>query len=226
MKVKELNQSERPREKARQFGIQALANRDLLAILLGSGTRGCSALELADHILNEVEQVSNLRGLNIHDLMKFKGIKVAKAISLLAAVELSRRMSEDEMQIKKVRVEHPTHLLEWLKEKIGYDHQERFVVIFLNHSNYVLNHQILFTGSDQASVVSVKEIYRQAVIQGASKVIVAHNHPSGSLKPSMQDIQTTQALQEMGKVMGITFLDHLIVSKQGYCSLRAMKMID
>lgn len=225
MKVKELNQNERPREKALRNGVEELSNRDLLAVILGSGTKGVSSLELADQILTQVGTIAALQALTITDLTAFKGIKCAKAISLLAAVELSRRMSEDEMRQSAVKIEHPKHLVEWLKAKIAYASQEHFVVIYLDHGNCILKHQILFRGSDHASIISAKEIYRLAVVYGASKIIVAHNHPAGSLTPSVQDIQTTQAIVQMGEMMGIHLLDHLIVTKEGYCSLRALNLL-
>ena len=106
---------------------------------------------------------------------------------------------------------------------VSYTHL--FVVIYLDHGNCILKHQILFRGSDHASIISAKEIYRLAVVYGASKIIVAHNHPAGSLTPSVQDIQTTQAIVQMGEMMGIHLLDHLIVTKEGYCSLRALDLL-
>ena len=226
MKVKELNLNERPREKALQLGFDILSNRDLIAILLASGTKGTSALELADKVLSILDHIGSLRYLKLSELMSIKGIKEAKALTLLAAVELCKRMSEQEMKEERIQIEHPDSLVKWLKEQIAFESQEMFVAVFLNHANKIIHHEILFIGSDHASIISPKEVYRLAVSYGAGKLIVAHNHPSGTLKPSQSDLETTARLQEMGNMMEITLLDHLIISQTGYCSLRALGFIN
>ena len=146
MKVKELNKEERPREKALQHGIAALSNRELLALVLRSGTRSMSALELADEVLRHWSSMGDLGKANMQELMGLSGIKEAKAISLLAAFELGRRIAFDDV-LHAPGIHHPQDILEWINQQIGYEQQEHFLVLFLNQKNQLISSRVMFVGT-------------------------------------------------------------------------------
>lgn len=216
---------ERPREKAYQNGIESLSNRDLIAILLRCGTKGMSVLQLSDELLKSCNTISDLMDLGMNDLLKQKGIKKAKAIQLLASFELSRRIALDQTQKQKVRIEEPQTLASWLNMQIGFCSQEHFLVIFLNTKNEILSYRTLFIGSLNASIVHPREIFKEAIQSGCAKIICAHNHPTGDTQPSDQDIAVTRCIKETGEIIGIPLLDHIIVGRNHYLSLRERQLL-
>ena len=192
MKVKELNKEERPREKALQHGIAALSNRELLALVLRSGTRSMSALELADEVLRHWSSMGDLGKANMQELMGLSGIKEAKAISLLAAFELGRR--------------------------IAFEQQEHFLVLFLNQKNQLISSRVMFVGTLTNASVHPREIFREAMQLGCAKILCVHNHPSGDPQPSSADISLTRSIEECGVMTAIPLMDHIIVSRNTYFS--------
>lgn len=226
MKVKDINKEERPREKARISGISTLSNRDLLAIILRSGTNGISAMQLADMILNESGSLCDLMSLDFAQLNQIKGIKEAKALQLLSCFELSKRIAFDESRQMEIQVDHPKILADWLNKEIGFTSQEHFIVIFLDNKNKIISYKTLFIGSLNSSIVHPREVFKAAIEIKAAKIIVAHNHPSGDMEVSDADIVSTKALSETGKIVGIPLLDHLIVGKNKYISFAQKLLID
>ena len=200
MKVKELNKEERPREKALQHGIAALSNRELLALVLRSGTRSMSALELADEVLRHWSSMGDLGKANMQELMGLSGIKEAKAISLLAAFELGRRIAFDEV-LHAPGIHHPQDILEWVNQK-----------------NQLISSRVMFVGTLTNASVHPREIFREAMQLGCAKILCVHNHPSGDPQPSSADISLTRSIEECGVMTAIPLMDHIIVSRNTYFS--------
>lgn len=215
--MKELPISERPREKALQHGVESLSNRELLALLIRHGTAGTSALEIADELLKD--GIAALSHRNMSSLMRVKGIKEVKALELMAWFELSSRMAYEEMQEKDV-LKNPESLVRWCSLKLGKQMQEHVLAIFLNSKSEVIGYKDLFTGTADASLVHPREIFKEAVNVSCSKIMIVHNHPSGSLEPSVADLMMTENLVNAGKMMKIPIQDHLIVSSSDYFSFR------
>ncbi len=225
MKVKDLSLEERPREKAMQYGIEVLSNRELIALLLRSGTKTRSALEVADEVMQLTTSLGEIANLSMAELMKVKGIKYAKGLELLAAFELGKRIAFDKVLHKK-QIEHPEDLMDWLNKEIGYVQQEHFVVMFLNQRNQIINYKTLFIGTLTSASVHPREIFKEAMKQGCAKIICAHNHPSGNSEPSQADIQLTKVIQQVGEMVAIPLVDHLIVAHNTYTSLRQKQLMD
>lgn len=223
-KVKEIPFEERPREKGIIFGVEILSNRELLAILIRSGYHGVSSLDLASELLVKSNGISNLKKMNLNDLMKIKGIKKAKAIELLACFELAGRMTYEETRNIDVILK-PNDLVRWLNLKIGNEFQENFIVIYLNVKNHIIDYSILFKGTLDSSVVHPREIFKEAVIKSSSSIIIAHNHPSGILTPSLADVELTNKLNEIGIMMNIRLQDHVIVNNNSYFSFREQSLL-
>lgn len=221
LKIADLPVSEKPREKALLLGIRSLSSRELLAILLRTGYKGYSALDVADDILKQANGLSGFARMNQAELLKIRGIGVSKALELQACLEISRRIALENIKDTDV-LQHPENVVKWLQNEIGTSDQENFLAIYLNNRNCVISHRLLFTGTINMSLVFPREIFREAIINKANKVIVVHNHPSRDLTPSHYDIELTNKLIEASKLMNIELADHIIVSDQDWFSfLRA-----
>ena len=225
MKVKDLNVDERPREKAKQFGIQTLSNRELLALLLRSGTKKKSVLEVGDEVLALKDSLGALSQISLLELKRISGIQDAKALELLAAFEIGKRIAFDEV-IHRRSIEHPEDIMVWLSQEIGYAQQEHFLVLFLDQRNHVISYKTLFIGTLTKASVHPREIFKEAMKQGCAKIICVHNHPSGDTTPSDADIMLTNAIVEAGNMVAIPLVDHLIVSQNTYTSFRQCELMD
>lgn len=219
MKIKEIPVELRPREKALTHGIESLSDRELLALFVRQGTRNFSALQVADEILCLSDTISGLNRVEKEDLMKIPGISHVKATEIMALVEISKRMVRPQYH-QEIMIDRPNTLISWLNLELGYKRQEYFLAIYLDKQNRLLSHSILFKGTLDRSVVHPREIFKEAVKKSASRIILVHNHPSGSLKPSNADLKTTEVLVDAGQMMGVFILDHLIVSEGNYVSIR------
>ncbi len=220
MKVKEMNKQERPREKAINEGISSLSNRELIAILLRSGTKDKSALDLADEILHLKPDLLSLMDLRLDEMMRIKGVKTAKATQLLACFEIIKRISQERMKQKYSDQSEPQIVSDWLMNHIGHKEQEYFVVIFLNRRGEMIAYQDMFIGTNSKSFANPREIFTEALHHGSSKIICAHNHPSGNVFPSPADYCSADTLEQSGELLGIKVIDHLIVSRRSYYSFR------
>ena len=209
---------ERPREKLMLRGAPALSDAELLAIIMGSGNREDSAVELGRKILSSVgNNWHNLSLLQISDLMKFKGIGEAKAISIATALEIGRRRAAQEVP-EKIQI---TTSLESYKVLLPYlsDLQtEEFWTVYLNQNNRILGKSKLSSGGINQSVVDLRILFKNALEHLATGIIIAHNHPSGNLKPSSEDLKITKQIAEAGKILNIQLLDHLIITQNSYLS--------
>lgn len=220
MSIKSLAEDDRPREKFLLKGKSAVSDSELLAIIMGSGNREESAVELARRILNSVENNwHRLSQLSIKDLTKFKGVGEAKAISIATTLEIGNRKSQQEV-LERQQISSSKDAFEILQPHLPDLQTEEFWTIFLNHQNKILYKTCLFRGGIASSVADVRVIFKTALEHFATQIIVAHNHPAGSLKPSKEDINITQKIKEAGKLLDIDLLDHLILTQNNYYSFK------
>ncbi|WP_347219941.1 DNA repair protein RadC [Chryseobacterium sp.] len=218
MSLKLLAEDDRPREKFLQKGKNSLSDSELLAIIMGSGNREESVVELARKILTSVNNNwHQLSLLSVKDLMKFKGIGEAKAISIITALEIGRRRAVQEIPEKSV-IGNSYDAYSILKNQLSDLRTEEFWAIFLNSSNKVLYTSQLTQGGISQSIVDVRVLFKTALEHFSTGIIIAHNHPSGSLKPSKEDINITQKIKEAGKILSIQLLDHIIITQNSYFS--------
>jgi len=216
--IKNWNEDDRPREKLLQKGRTALSNAELVAILISSGSRNESAVSLSQRILASVgNNLLELGKLNIKDLMQFKGIGEAKAISIVAAMELGRRRRAGEA-LERKKITSSNSVFELMQPIIGELPHEEFWIVYLNNSNKVLQTLQLSKGGITGTLVDVRLAFKNALQFGAVGIILAHNHPSGTLKPSEADIQLTKKLKSAGESLDIKVLDHLIITEKAYFS--------
>jgi len=210
MRIKDLPKIERPREKLVAKGPENLKNKELLAILLGTGTEGKNVIEVAEQIL-EKYPVKNFLQLKYEDLLKIKGINSAKACTILASQELVKRALDvrDESLPKINSVQDVLAQSVYMRDKS----REHLMALFLNARNELLYKKPMFIGTLNANLVHPREIFQEALKQNAASIILAHNHPSGDNEPSEDDILITKRISEAGKLMGVEVLDHVIISK-------------
>jgi DNA repair protein RadC len=187
--------------------------------LLRTGTKEESVLQLANHLINTFEGLRLLKEASIEELTKIKGIGEAKAIQLLAAVELGRRIHSFNNQDRYV-IRSPEDGANYCMEEMRFLTQEHFVCLYLNTKNQVLHKRTIFIGSLNASIVHPREVFKEAFRRSAASIICLHNHPSGDPSPSREDIEVTKRLVECGKIIGIEVLDHLIIGEHKYVSLK------
>lgn len=218
MPIKFLAEDDRPREKFLLKGKDSLSDSELLAIVMGSGNKSETVVELARKILASVNNNWNqLSLLSVKDLMKFKGIGEVKAISIATALEIGRRRASQEIPEKTViSGSKDAYLL--LKNYLSDLRTEEFWAIFLNQSNKVIYLTQLTQGGINQSIVDVRVLFRTAIEHFSTGIIIAHNHPSGNFKPSKEDSEITQKIKEAGKVLSIQLLDHLIITQNSYFS--------
>jgi DNA repair protein RadC len=223
--IKNWSEDDRPREKLIHKGKSALSNAELLAILIGSGNRDESAVELCKRILHSSgESLHALAKLNSKELQGFKGIGEAKAISIIAALELgSRRGAEPHKDFSKITSSNDVFKI--MHPFLGDLDHEQFWILMLNNSNKVIYKLPLSKGGITATMVDTRLVFKNALAQGATALILVHNHPSGSLKPSQADKDITRKIKESGKLLDIKVLDHLIVTEKTYFSFADESLI-
>tara|TARA_R110000868_G_scaffold336270_1_gene597071 strand:+ start:49 stop:747 length:699 start_codon:yes stop_codon:yes gene_type:complete len=216
--IKNWSQDDQPREKLLHKGKAALSDAELVAILIGSGNRQESAVDLCKRILASTNNnLSALGKLSINQLMEFKGIGEAKAISIIAALELGRRRRGEEA-LEKMKITSSSSVFELMQPVIGELQHEEFWIIYVNNSNKVIQKNQLSKGGITGTLVDVRLVLKNALEVGATGLILAHNHPSGTLKPSEADKQITQKLKGAAKSLDIKVLDHLIITEKAYFS--------
>lgn len=217
--IRDVHQDDRPRERLKRQGAESLSNQELIAILLRTGTKEESVLHIANRVLTSFEQLHELKHAAIEEIMSVKGIGEAKAIQLLAAIELGRRMSQQRIE-DRYTIRSPQDAATYLMADMTALLQEHFVVLFLNVKNQIIHKQTIFIGSLNASIVHPREIFREAVKRSAASLVCAHNHPSGNPAPSPEDIEVTKRIQEAGYIIGIELLDHVIIGDHQFISLK------
>ena len=217
--IKDWAEDDQPRTKLIRKGATALSDAELLAILINTGPKNTSAIDLAKQLLRSTSfSLGELGKLNVRQFKKIKGIGDAKAVTLVAAMELSRRRQAGVMNNKRTITKGSDAAL-FFKPLLEDYYAESFHVMYLNHACRVLHTNCISTGSITNTMADPKIIFKEALELGATHVILCHNHPSGSLKPSHADIRITKQLKEAGRLLDIAVLDHIIVSEAGYCSM-------
>jgi DNA repair protein RadC len=218
--IESLPEAERPRERLLESGPGALTDRDLVAVVLGSGGEGASALDIAERVIHSV----NLRLLPrvpVEDLLAVRGLGPARAAQLLAAAELGRRLWPDG---EAALVRGPEAVFELTRDIRGAN-REHFVGIYLNTRNQVLRREVISIGSLNASIVHPREVFTPAIAVSAASLVLAHNHPSGDPTPSEEDLAITHRLVDAGRLLGIEVLDHVIVCRDAYASFKERRLL-
>lgn len=223
--IKSWAEADRPREKLLTHGRSVLSDAELIAILIGSGTQSLSAIDVGKNILADVNNdLNHLAKFSVKELIKFKGIGQAKAISIIAALELGRRRKESAVQ-EKPKIVASQDAYDLLKSVMLDLHHEEFWVIMLNRANRVIRMKRVSSGGISGTVADVKIIFKEALDQMASALILAHNHPSGNRNPSDHDVRLTRKMKESGQLLDIPVLDHIIFAEEKYYSFADEAML-
>lgn len=217
--IQHLPEEERPRERLMRSGAESLSTTELIAIILGSGSKTKPILQLAHEIVARFGGLRQLAEATIVELLEIKGIGLAKAIQLKAAFNLGMRASKHDIKLK-YRIEHPSHAYYLLKDELEHEKRELFMVILQDTKGYVICHEIISIGTLSQTLVHPREVFYPAIRHKAASLIVAHNHPSGDPTPSPQDLELTKILIDASHLMSIPLHDHLIIGQKRYISLR------
>lgn len=218
LNIKSWAEDDRPREKLIAKGRHALSDAELLAILLSSGNKNETAVQLAQRILNSNQNsINQLAKLQLNDLKKYKGVGEAKAVTIAAALEIGRRRTFEEVEIKQ-KITSSKIAYDIIKSKLSDLPHEEFWVLFLSRSNSVIKAECISKGGVSGTIVDVRLILKPAIENLASGIILTHNHPSGNLKPSNEDIHLTKKVKDAAKLIDIMVQDHLIIADQNYFS--------
>ena len=216
--IKSWAEDDRPREKLVGKGRQALSDAELLAILLSSGNRNETAVQLAQRILKENKNsINELAKLQLNDLKKYRGVGEAKAVTIAAALEIGRRRTDETID-EKTKITSSKSAYTILRSKLSDLPHEEFWILFLNRSNSVIKTECISRGGISGTVVDIRLVLKPAIECLASSLVLAHNHPSGNLKPSGEDISLTKKIREAAKFLDISLQDHIIVGDQAYFS--------
>ena len=213
MKMQDIPQIERPREKLEKYGPEKLSNSELLAILLRTGTRHANAVELSARILKKFSN-KNLAEISFRELQVTDGIGKAKASEIIACFEPGKRVLQNK---KAALVLTPHDIWQELRD-IRDSKKEHFVVFYLDARNQEVQREVVSIGTLNTSLVHPREVFESAIKHSAAHIIIAHNHPSGNVTPSSEDVEVTKRLVEAGNILGIALMDHIIVSKSGQLS--------
>jgi DNA repair protein RadC len=216
--IREWAEDDRPREKLILKGKQSLSDAELIAILIGSGSKNESAVDLSKRILKSVnDNLIELSKLGINELIKFKGVGEAKALSIIAALELGRRRRGAEA-IDKKKITSSRDVFEYFMSVFGDSHYEEFYILLLNRANKIIREIQISEGGVSGTVADPKKIFKIALEHNATSVILCHNHPSGNIQPSDTDIRLTQKLKSAGEMLDLPVIDHIILGEETYYS--------
>lgn len=211
--------TEQPRERFLAHGAQALATNELLAIILETGTKISSVSEVAQAIMTESQDLAGLRQMNYPQLVQIPGIGRAKALKILASIELARRMQTFEVK-RTQRIRSPKDCALMFLDDLRFEQQEQFICLYLNTKNEILYQKTIYIGGLNSIVIHPREVFQQAIRVAAASIICVHNHPSGDPTPSQDDIKTTKRLVDVGAIVGIDVIDHIIIGDNTFVSLK------
>jgi len=220
--IHDLPTEERPRERLKKFGSQALSGPELLALVIGRGVAGRSALIIAQELLRRFKSIKGISEATLEELSGINGIGLAKAAQLKACFELGRRQDQavDRPSNYKYELTSPQAVVKAVRTSIEDKAKEHFKLVLLNVRNSILDVSTISVGTVSASLVHPREVFKKAIAHGASSVVLAHNHPSGNPEPSEDDVKLTQRLAEAGRLLGIEVLDHIIVTTKDFVSFK------
>ncbi|MEW8972874.1 MAG: DNA repair protein RadC [Tissierellaceae bacterium] len=223
--IKDLPISERPREKLYSYGVESLSNAELLAIIIRTGHKEDTAIDVAQRILNmDNRGLAHLVDVTLEQLMEVKGIGKCKAAQILAAIEIGKRLNRWEIH-DKIRVNSPIVLVNLLMDEMRFLNKEYFNIAILDTKNQILAVENISIGTLNASIVHPRDVFNIAIKRNANSIILVHNHPSGDPQPSNEDINITHRLIEVGKLVGIRVLDHIIIGDNRYTSFKEKNLI-
>ena len=222
--IKDLRKEKRPMEKLLSFGVDNLSNKELLAILIGSGTRELNAIELANKLLDFDFVHSQLLFATVEELMQIKGIGISKATRIVAGLELGKRLSMVD-RYDQISYNSPQTVAEYFYSHYLQSSTEEFVVLILDSKNKLIALETISVGTINSTIVHPREVFKGAIKRSANAIILVHNHPSGDPTPSEEDIKITRRLAEVGQIVGIQVLDHIIVGKNRHVSLRERNIL-
>ena len=217
--IREWRKDERPRERLLNYGPNTVSDSELLAILIGTGSHGLTALDIARNMLDNYQSIMDLGSRSIRELCSIKGMGMAKAIGIAAAFELSRRFQQESFNPGMI-LQSPDDVARYFIPRMRGARTESFYIALLNSSNIVFSTKKISEGSLNSSIVHPREVFRTAIIESAASIIALHNHPSGNTEPSNEDISLTEQLRQVGNMMHIPLLDHIIIAGDTYTSLR------
>jgi DNA repair protein RadC len=224
-KIKDLPENEKPRERLLNYGSQTLSDTELLAIILRTGCKNLSVLDLAQKILSEFGSLKRLSEVGIGELIKYEGVGVTKAIQIKASIELGKRIFLDKRGFFQESIQNPkTAFLLFQEDFVGLS-EEHLYCAYLNTKNHCLSKRLIAKGNLNIVYAQPREILRYALQENAVRIILAHNHPSGDITPSEDDINFTKRVIEAGNIIGLEILDHLIIGNGNYLSLKEKKYI-
>lgn len=223
--LKDMPMMEQPREKLIQKGVTHLTNSDLLAIILKTGNQNQSAVSLSQTIINSCnDDLTELNQYTIEELTAFNGIGETKACQILASLELGKRVMQA-TGIKRNKIACPDDVIAYFTAELSDAKVEKFIAILLNTKNEIINWEIISIGSLNASIVHPREVFNRAIKRSAASILVVHNHPSGHVAPSNEDINITKRLFEAGQLIGIPLIDHIIIGKGHYYSFKEQNQL-
>ena len=215
--IKDIPVLDRPRERFIKYGKEYLSNEELLSIVLKTGVKGYSVKDLSNNILKEIKDITDLREITLNKLITINGIGKVKAITLLSAIELGKRVYENKNNLN-VKIYSSKDIYNYIRDKLIYKKQEYFYCLYLDNNNKLIEDKLLFIGTLNKSNVHPREIFKYAYLNNSNKIILVHNHPSNNLLPSKEDISFTKNIIEIGKLQDIHVIDHLIIGNNNYYS--------
>ncbi len=225
MKVKELLEDDRPREKLLKNGAASLSKSELIAILLRTGAKGQPVTNLAKELLLKFDDLNTLSQKSAEELTKQRGIGKDKAATLLAAFELCRRMELEKSKLEGKTIKNPSEIARNFIPALKNELKEKFIVVCLNSANKIIKSETISIGNLDSSIVHPREVFKTAIDNLAASLILVHNHPSGNVKPSKSDVKTTERLIEAGKIIDIKILDHIIIAGNNFFSFAENNLI-
>lgn len=217
-KIKDIPKIDRPREKMQQKGAAALSDLELIQVLVGSGVSGSDVQQIAKKVVNQLREGTNK--ITLDALCEIKGLGMATSSRIAAAIEIANRFVHD----NSVRIENPKDALSLLTD-IRNKKQEYLVAITLDGAGRIIEKRVVFVGTLNASLIHPREVFADAITDRAAKIVIAHNHPSGSAQPSTEDLEVTKQLMKSGSILGIKLFDHIIVTKENYISFKEKEII-
>ena len=217
--VHDLPKPERPRERLKQFGPEALSAQELLALIIGRGVSKRSVMTIAQELLVKFGNIKKISEATIEELSQIKGIGFAKAAQIKACFELGKR-KDLEPELKDFDIKEPQSVVKAIRASIKDKAKEHFKLILLNTRNKIIGISTVSIGTLNTSLAHPREIFKEAIIHNAMSVVLAHNHPSGDSEPSEDDLKITKRLVESGKILNIEVIDHIIIGKNNFCSFK------
>lgn len=220
----DLPRQERPRERLKKFGPEALSAQELLALIIGRGIPKKSVMNIAQELLSKFGSINAISKATIEELTEIKGIGFAKAVQIKACFELGLR-KDLEPEIKDIEVKNPNDIVNVIQSSLKDKAKEHFKLVMLNTRNKIIGISTISVGTLNANLVHPREVFKEAISHNSASVILIHNHPSGNPEPSEDDLEITRRLVESGKILGIEVIDHMIVAKTGFISFKEKNLL-